>query len=162
MHRPHPTKHIPTELAFGSNLSRRGFLSAAIATLGCASLAAHAGELKKRPKVAAVFTTMTYRSHAHVLLENFLEPYLFNGKRTDPGVDITSFYADQTQDGDMLREVARQYDIPIYKTIEGAVALGGKKLAVDAVLSIGEHGKLSTQRTRSAYVTHGSGSLTRS
>ena len=140
MHRPHSTKHTQTELAFGSHLSRRGFLSAVTAALGSARLAAHTGELKKRPKVAAVFTTMTYRSHAHVLLENFLEPYLFNGKRTDPGVDIASFYADQTQDGDMLREVARQYDIPIYKTIEGAVALGGKKLAVDAVLSIGEHG----------------------
>src|SRR5262249_51339185 len=30
-----------------------------------------------RPKVAAIFTEFTYRSHAHVILENFLEPYLF-------------------------------------------------------------------------------------
>ncbi|GIT31180.1 MAG: hypothetical protein Ct9H300mP1_32260 [Planctomycetaceae bacterium] len=32
--------------------------------------------------------------HAHVILENFLGPYLFNGVPTDPGVDIVSIYAD--------------------------------------------------------------------
>ena len=33
----------------------------------------------RRLKVAAVFTEFTYRSHAHVILENFLEPYYFIG-----------------------------------------------------------------------------------
>lgn len=93
-----------------------------------------------RPKVAAVFTEFTHRSHAHVLLENFLAPYLFNGQRTDPGVDVVSFYADQTPSGDMSRDVARQHNIPIFKTIDAALCLGGKELAVDAVLCIGEHG----------------------
>ena len=125
------------------SLSRRRFLHVASAALGGASLSAsalRASEPKKRPKVAAIFTVLTYRSHAHVILENFLEPYLFNAKRTDPGVDVVSFYADQTHGGDMLRDVARQYDVPIYKTIEESLCLGGKQLAVDAVLSIGEHG----------------------
>src|SRR5437867_11633755 len=36
------------------------------------------GADKNRLKVAVVLTEFTYRSHAHVLLENFLEPYLFN------------------------------------------------------------------------------------
>ena len=83
---------------------------------------------------------MTYRSHAHVILENFLEPYLFNGKRTDPGVDVVSFFADQRPGGDMSQDVCQEYNVPIFKSIDEALCLGGKELAVDAVLSIGEHG----------------------
>ena len=45
----------------------------------------------KRPRVAALITEFTYRSHAHVILENFLEKYYFNGELTDPGVDIVCF-----------------------------------------------------------------------
>jgi hypothetical protein len=129
-------------------LSRRGFLLSAASGIGGAVLTSkelRAGGFKKkekkRPKVAAVFTTCTHRSHAHVILENFLEPYLFNGKLTDPGVDVVSFYADQLSDQDMTRSVSRQYNISLYKTIREALCLGGKELAVDAVLSIGEHGK---------------------
>jgi len=95
---------------------------------------------QKRPKVAAVFTEMSHRSHAHVILENFLKPYLFNGKLTDPGVEVVSFYADQFPKDDMARNVSKQFKIPLYKTIDEALCLGGKRLAVDAVLSIGEHG----------------------
>ena len=94
----------------------------------------------KRPRVAAVYTSFTYRSHAHVILENFLQPYLFCGEITDPGVDVVSFYRDQTPDGDMTDAVAEEYGIPVFKTIREALCVGGDKLAVDAVLSIGEHG----------------------
>ena len=66
---------------------------------------------KKRPKVAAIFTEFTHRSHAHVILENFLEPYLFNGRKTDPGVDVVSFYADQTPGADMSRAVLGNFKL---------------------------------------------------
>ncbi len=124
------------------HLSRRDFLKAtSIAAGGIGALASQANaEELQRPKVAAIFTVFTYRSHAHVILENFLEPYLFNGKRTDPGVDVVSFYADQTPGSDMSREVSRKYGIPVFKSIDEALRLGGQELAVDAVLSIGEHG----------------------
>ncbi len=92
-------------------------------------------------KVAAVMTAFHHRSHAHVILENFLEPYLFNGQVTQPGMEVASFYVDQFPPNDMSRDVARQFDIPIYPTIAEAVCLGGDKLAVDAVLCIGEHGE---------------------
>ena len=122
--------------------SRRRFLHAAAA--GTAALVATGSRAtaasKRRPKVAVIFTVCFQRSHAHVLLENFLLPYLFNGKRTDPGVDVASFYADQLPDGEMSRDVALRFNIPMYKTIDEALCLGGKELAVDAVLSIGEHG----------------------
>lgn len=125
------------------HLTRREFL------LSAAALAAWHGqralgrtdEPKKRPRVAAVYTVFHHRSHAHVLLENFLEPYYFNGQLTDPGVQVVSFYADQrAKKGDMTEDVARAYHVRVYPTIAGALCLGGKDLAVDAVLSIGEHG----------------------
>ena len=95
-----------------------------------------------RPRVAAVITEFTYRSHAHVILENFLEPYLFNGKVTESGMDVVSLYVDQFPEGrDMARDIAKQYGIEIFPTIAAALQRGGNDLAVDAVLSIGEHGK---------------------
>jgi hypothetical protein len=94
-----------------------------------------------RPKVAAVITEFSYRSHAHVILENFLKPYLFNGQTIEPGFEVVSMYIDQFPDGEMGRGVSRDYHIPIYPSIAEALRLGGDKLGVDAVLSIGEHGK---------------------
>jgi len=122
--------------------SRRKFLqsTAAMSALSLLDHPVHA-ENKKRLKVAAIFTEMTYRSHAHVLLENFLEPYYFNGHVTDPGCDIVSFFCDQfPEKRDMAREIAKSYKIPLFATIGDALTLGGRELAVDAVLSIGEHG----------------------
>lgn len=120
--------------------TRRQFLGTAGA-LALSGVPLSAAEPPKRPKVAAVFTEFTYRSHAHVILENFLEPFVFNGKKTEPGVEIVSFFADQTPKGHMTEDVAKEYKIPIFKTIDGALCLGGKELTVDAVLSIGEHGR---------------------
>lgn len=129
------------------SVSRRGFLrQSAVSggTLLAGSGLAMAGttETKRsRPKVAVLFTEFTYRSHAHVIIENFLGPYPFNGKMTDPGVDLVAFWGDQFPEGEMSRDVARQYGIPMFKTIDEALCLGGKELAVDAVLAIGENGK---------------------
>ncbi len=97
-----------------------------------------------RPRVAAIFTEFRFRSHAFNFLENFLRPYLFCGKLVDPGVDVVSFYADQFPDGDMAREVSRRFQIPLFASIDEALCLGGKELAVDAVLSIVEHGEYPT------------------
>ncbi len=127
--------------------SRREFLrqatqfSAVAATVTVWPRTLLAAEPARRPKVAAVITEFTYRSHAHVILENFLQPYLFNGEVVEPGFDVVSFYVDQFPDGEMSRAVARDHNITIYPTIAEALCLGGKDLAVDAVLSIGEHGK---------------------
>lgn len=95
----------------------------------------------RRFKVAAVITEYSYRSHAHVILENFLEPYLFNGNLIQPDMDVVSMYVDQFPAGDLSRAISARYNIPIHKTIQDALTCGGEKLAVDAVLSIGEHGK---------------------
>lgn len=130
----------------GSLSSRRQFVLGAAAFTALGRFARAEGP-EKRAKVAAIYTIFHHRSHAHVLLENFLEPYYFNGKLTDPGVEIVSFYADQTAaSGDMTREVAQRYNIRVCRTVEEALCLGGKELAVDAVLSIGEHGKYTVNK----------------
>src|SRR5262245_16594209 len=123
-----------------SGLDRRQFLRAASA-FALAGPAAFAQASKKRPKVVVIYTVLRFRSHAFNILENCLEPYLFNGKLADPGIDVVSFYADQTvPEGDMTADVVRRYGMYHGKSITQALCLGGKELAVDAVLSIGEHG----------------------
>ncbi len=94
----------------------------------------------KRPRVAVVFTELRLRSHAYNILENFIEPYLFNGELIDPGCEVVSFYVDQYPELDMAREVSRRFKIPIYRTIDEALCCGTGQLAVDAVLIIAEHG----------------------
>lgn len=134
----------PPLFSLGRACSRRRFLKTTGAAMSVASLGSGvswaAQRPMKRPKVAVIMNVFFYRSHAHVLLENFLYPYLFNGVATDPGVDLVSFYVDQFPKKEMARDTARKHKIPIYKTIDEALCLGGKQLAVDAVLLIGEHG----------------------
>jgi hypothetical protein len=63
-------------------------------------------------------------------------------------MDVVSLYVDQFARRDMAREVARTYGIRIYPTIAEALRAGGDRLAVDAVLSIGEHGRYPTNARR--------------
>jgi hypothetical protein len=121
--------------------SRREWLIAA----GAASAAVLARPVwsapaKPRPRVAAIFTELRFRSHAYNILENFFQPYLFQGELVDPGCDVVSFYADQFPKDDMTREASQRLKVPLFKTIDEALCVGGKSLAVDAVLLIGEHG----------------------
>src|SRR4029077_11184325 len=62
----------------------------------------------------------------------------------EPLVEVVSLYADQRSTAknapDLTDEITRRFKVPLYKTINDALTLGGKELAVDAVLSIGEHG----------------------
>jgi hypothetical protein len=127
-------------------LSRRRFLHSCATLLASGGVALEGTNLSaagpgRRLRVAAVVTEYSYRSHAHVILENFLEPYLFNGRRTQSPCDIASLYVDQAPENELSRAIAAKYHIPIHDTIRGALCAGGDRLNVDAVLSIAEHGK---------------------
>jgi hypothetical protein len=129
-------------------LTRRAALSA----MAVVPALAFAGEPRRRPRIAVIYTSCYHRSHAHVILENFLTPFLFNGKITQPAVDVVSLYADQRPTSktlpDLTDDIVRRFKLPLYRTIGEALTLGGKELAVDAVLSIGEHGDYATNRFR--------------
>lgn len=123
---------------------RRAWLrttAGAVAVWGCSGFQPLlAAKDRPRLKIAAVVTEFTYRSHAHVILENFLEPYYFNGKLTESDMDVVALYVDQFPERDMARDAAKTYGFQVYPTIAEALRCGGKELAVDGVLSIGEHG----------------------
>jgi hypothetical protein len=56
-------------------------------------------------------------------------------------VDLVSMYLDQTHfREDIGCAIAEEFDVPMYGSINQALTLGGKELAVDGVLLIGEHG----------------------
>jgi hypothetical protein len=99
--------------------------------------------MNARKKVAGVVTVYTRWSHADVILTKLLEGYLLDGK-TFPSIQLASLYVDQFPEKDLSRDLARQHGFTIYPTVEGALTLGGKSLAVDGVLCIGEHGKYPT------------------
>jgi hypothetical protein len=120
--------------------SRRRWLTSAGAAAALAATRVTAGG-QTRPKMAAIFTEMRLRSHAFHFLTSLMGPYLFRGQWLDPGIDVVSFYADQFPRGDMAREASERFKVPLYKTIDEALCLGGKTLAVDAVLLIAEHGR---------------------
>ncbi len=133
-------------------LTRREYLARTSAVLGGSMLPNHfrldgenqSDEPKRKIRVAVVYTAFTYRSHMHVLLENFLKPYLFCGKVIEPQMEIVSMCGDQFPEGDMAHQIARENGIPIVPTIREAMTLGRNRLAVDAVLCIGEHGTYPT------------------
>jgi hypothetical protein len=90
--------------------------------------------------MAIVTTEWRYLSHAQHMGDRFLVGYPLNGKWHEPGLDVVSLYVDQTPDGDLSRQRSDEFGFKIYPTIAEALRCGGDKLAVDAVLIIGEHG----------------------
>src|SRR5438132_10579736 len=91
-------------------------------------------------KVAAIVTEYRRWSHADVILRNLLDGYPPDGK-TRPDLELVSLYTDQVPKTDMSRDLAKKHGFKIFDTIADALTLGGKTLAVEGVISIGEHGK---------------------
>jgi len=122
-------------------LSRRDFLATTAAGTIAASLADAAPPPKSRRKRMAIVTTVwRYQSHAQHMGDRFLVGYPMNGGWHKPGLDVVSLYVDQTPRGDQSRDRAKEFGFKVYPTIAEALRCGGKTLAVDAVLIIGEHG----------------------
>ena len=121
--------------------TRRGFLSSAGACLVGTTLA-RAGAVQDvaRKRLAVVTTVWRNGSHAWHMAERFLVGYPMRGSWHRPALEVVSAYVDQTPAGDLSRRRALEFGFTIYPTIAGALRQGGEKLAVDAVLLIGEHG----------------------
>ncbi|MEI8379181.1 MAG: hypothetical protein WCJ09_03575 [Planctomycetota bacterium] len=123
-------------------LNRRNFLAATGAGLLGTSLA-RAGESKPASvkKLAVVTTLWNYRSHAWHMAERFLHGYPLRGRWHKPAIEVVSAYVDQSPAGDLSRQREKEFGFKIYPTIADTLRCGGDKLAVDAVLIIGEHGE---------------------
>ncbi len=122
-------------------LARRDFLGAMGAGLFIAPLASAATNNSSHSKKMAIITTeWRYQSHAWHMGERFLVGYPIGGRWHHPPLHVVAAYVDQKPENDLSRQRAAEFGFTIYPTIAEALRCGGKRLAVDAVLIIGEHG----------------------
>ncbi|MFP6621506.1 MAG: hypothetical protein VB877_19330 [Pirellulaceae bacterium] len=119
-------------------LDRRTFLGAMGGTLAAPSFSW--AQAAPRKRMAIVTTEWRYHSHAWHMGERFLVGYPNRGRWHQPPFDVVAAYVDQQPDNDLSRRRSQEFDFPIYPSIGEALRCGGKELAVDAVLVIGEHG----------------------
>lgn len=129
------------------SFSRRTFLSCSALALGTAgqlpSLVASANqgnsERSFEKKVAGVVTIYRHNSHADVLLTKILQGWKHDGG-PGPQLELASLYVDQFPKDDMAVALSKQFGFRLCDNIEQALTLDSSRLAVDGVLSIGEHG----------------------
>ena len=123
-------------------LNRRSFLgTVGVGILGAGQLASAIEPVATARKRLAVLTTeWKYHTHAWHMAERFLHGYPIKGKWHRPPLDVVAAYVDQHPDGDLSRGRADEFGFKIYPTIAETLRCGGDRLAVDAVLIIGEHG----------------------
>src|SRR6202167_6220419 len=116
-----------------NHITRRTFLASAAAVPGMA---------QARPKrIAIVSTVFRLQSHAQHIGDRFIVGYPFAGEWHKPNTQVVSLYVDQRPADDLSEARAKEFGFKVYPTIAEAVCCGGSKLAVDAVLIIGEHGE---------------------
>ena len=119
-------------------LTRRAFLASAAAAPLAVQPAWAAGTEPKR--IAIITTIYKYLSHGQHIGDRFLVGYPFAGAWHTPNVKVVGLYVDQKPEGDLSQERAKEFGFQVYPTIAETLRAGGPKLAVDAVLIIGEHG----------------------
>ena len=100
---------------------------------------ANAAEPLQPKPVAAIVTAYEKILHADVLVTKVVAGWGQDGG-PGPALNLASLYVDQFGPKDLARPIAKKYGVPIFDSIEGALTLGGKRIAVDGVISIGEHG----------------------
>ncbi len=133
-----------------SYLNRRKFLQTTLGTAAASSISAglgHTPALRSEEKnedrevlpVAAVVTVYRRNSHADVILGKILDGYEQQGG-AGPRLKLVSLVTDQVPAGDISRAKAAEHGFQICASVEEALTLGGKRLAVAGVISIGEHG----------------------
>ena len=93
-----------------------------------------------RKKLAVVTTVWRYGSHSQHMVDRYLVGYPRGARWHRPQMDVVSAYVDQRPENDLSRQRAAEFGFQIYPTIAEALRVGTGKLAVDAVLIIGEHG----------------------
>jgi hypothetical protein len=120
--------------------SRRTFLGTVGASVASTVLSAPPAAKAPRRKLAIITTEWRYRSHAWHMGERFLGGYPLKGRWYRPAIDVVSAYVDQFPKNDLSKPRAKESRFTIYPSIARALRCGGDKLAVDAVLIIGEHG----------------------
>ena len=92
-------------------------------------------------RIAAIITEYRPGSHADVIVGKYLEGFNQDQRPPYPRSKIVSMFTEQVPKDDLSRGMAKKYNVPMFRTVQEALALGGDRLAVDGVLLIGEHGE---------------------
>lgn len=129
--------------------SRREFLAAGGAVVaagvsGCRSPGVRTSSksgVVSRKRLAMVGTEIRLHSHYQHFIDRFLEGYGWRGGWHRPQVELVAFHVDQRPEGDLSVERSKRFGVPLYPTIEEALMCGGRSLAVDGVVIVGEHGR---------------------
>ena len=99
----------------------------------------------KRPRIACLVSYWAAtRSHADWIVTKLLDGYWWQGAHTPSRVEVVSVYIHQFETSGLGQKICKSKNIPIFKTVGEAVSLGGKELAVDGVVIVGEHGEYPT------------------
>ncbi len=135
----HPTKSSPLAI------TRRELLG----TTGLAAWTGLAGSADAqqpvRPRIAVCVSFWGGPgSHADWIICKLMDGYWWQGAHTASRVEVVSAYIHQFDTSGLGQKVCQAKNVPIYKTVGEAVTLGGKDLAVDGVVIVGEHGNYPT------------------
>ncbi|MBT4483597.1 MAG: hypothetical protein HOC71_07960, partial [Candidatus Latescibacteria bacterium] len=99
----------------------------------------------KRPRIACIVTYWAApNSHADWIITKLLDGYWWQGAHIPSRVDVVSMYFHQLRDSELGQKVCESKGIPIFNRVREALTLGGKELAVDGVVLVGEHGNYHT------------------
>jgi hypothetical protein len=125
------------------NLTRRTFLRSAAVASGLSQVPAQvSAQSQAQPKrIAIIATIFRLQSHAQHIGDRFIVGYPIAGEWHKPNTKVVSLYVDQKPANDLSAVRAKEFGFEVYPTIAEALRCGGSKLAVDAVLIIGEHGE---------------------
>lgn len=132
-----------------NRLTRRqlGLQTGILLGTGMTAAAAQPARRERLP-VAAIVTEYRPNSHADVIVGKILEGFNQDGG-AGPALRLEALFTDQVPKTDLSRDLAKKHNFRIARTIEEALTLGGDKIAVAGVLSIGEHGDYPyTKETR--------------
>jgi len=126
---------------------KRAALCVAMALVAVGSVRADEPATQARQKrIAIIANVWSAKCHANVIATKFFTGFPIDSGLVAPKVKVASIYIDQGKPHDVAHQLAEKFGVTIYPTITEALTLGGKKLAVDGVLYIGEHGDYPRSR----------------
>ena len=116
--------------------------AAGAAALTRPAFGAGAQPVPRRPRIACLVSFWgATRSHADWIVTKLIDGYWWQGAHTPSRVDVASVYMHQRQTSTLGEKVCKAKGIPVFDSVADALTLGGKDLAVDGVVIVGEHGE---------------------